>query len=54
MRTFLRFQMRKARSLAISGKNLKEIPDSVFMTAQEESVDKIDFSKNKLAAFPDG
>lgn len=54
MRTFLRFQMRKARSLAISGKNLKEIPDSVFMTAQEESVDKIDFSKNKLAAFSDG
>lgn len=49
-----RFQMRKARSLAISGKNLKDIPDSVFMTAQEESVDKIDLSKNKLAKFPDG
>ncbi|KAJ6637501.1 Leucine-rich repeat-containing protein 40 [Pseudolycoriella hygida] len=49
-----RFQMRKARSLTISGKNLKDIPDSVFMTAQEESVDKIDFSKNKLTAFPDG
>lgn len=46
--------MRKARSLGISGKNLKEIPDSVFMTAQEESVDKVDLSKNKLAAFPEG
>lgn len=51
---FLRFQMRKARSLAISGKNLKDLPDSVFMTAQEESVDKVDLSKNKLSAFPDG
>lgn len=46
--------MRKSRSLAISGKNFKEIPDSVLMTAQEESVDKIDLSKNKLAAFPNG
>ncbi|KAG4068641.1 hypothetical protein HA402_002332 [Bradysia odoriphaga] len=49
-----RFQMRKARSLAISGKNLKDIPDSVFLTAQEESIDKVDLSKNKLPAFPDG
>lgn len=46
--------MRKSRSLAISGKSLKEIPDSLFMTAQEESVEKIDLSKNKLASFPDG
>lgn len=46
--------MRKSRSLAIPGKNLKEIPDTLFISAQEASVDKIDFSKNKLTKFPDG
>lgn len=46
--------MRKTQSLTISGKNLAEIPDNIFMTAQEEGVKIIDLSKNKLASLPDG
>lgn len=46
--------MRKTQSLTVSAKNLTEIPDNVFMTAQEEGVKIVDLSKNKLASLPDG
>lgn len=46
--------MRKSQSLVISAKNLTDIPDTVFMTAQEENVKMIDLSRNKLTAIPDG
>lgn len=49
-----RFKMRKMQTLAVIAKNLTEIPDDVFMTAQEEGVKIVDLSKNKLTEIPDG
>ena len=49
-----RFQMSRTRTLSIPMKNLTDIPDSVFMTAQVESVNVIDLSKNKLSTIPEG
>lgn len=46
--------MRKSRTLSAVMKNLTDIPDSVFMMAQEEGVSTVDFSKNKLATVPEG
>lgn len=46
--------MRKMQTLAVVAKNLTEIPDDVFMTAQEEGVKIVDLSKNKLTEIPDG
>lgn len=46
--------MRRMQTLSIVGKNLSEIPDDVFMTAQEENVRIVDLSKNKLTAVPEG
>lgn len=46
--------MRKAQCLSISTKNITEVPDIVFMTAQEEGVKIIDLSKNKLVTIPEG
>lgn len=49
-----RFQVRKSRTLSAVMKNLTDIPDSVFMMAQEEGASTVDFSKNKLATVPEG
>lgn len=46
--------MRKSHTLSVVMKGLTDIPDTVFMEAQEEGVSVIDLSKNKLASVPEG
>lgn len=49
-----RFNMRKSKALNMAGKDLVTVPDDVFMMAQEECVQRIDLSKNRLQEVPDG
>lgn len=46
--------MRKTHTLSVAMKNLTEVPDSLFQTAQEEGVSTVDFSKNKFSSIPEG
>lgn len=46
--------MRKNKTLTLAGRQLTEVPNSVFITAQEESVGTIDLSKNNLKEVPEG
>lgn len=49
-----RFNMRKSKALSLAGKGLSTVADDVFMVAQEECVQRIDLSKNRLQEVPDG
>lgn len=46
--------MRRTRTLSLSMKQLTAVPDEVFLTAQEESVNTVDCSQNKFATLPEG
>lgn len=46
--------MRKTHTLSVVMKGLTDIPDTLFMDAQEEGVNVIDLSKNKLTGVPEG
>lgn len=48
------YQLRKTRSLTLSGKGLTEVPEQLFIDAKEAEISIVDFSKNKLRQLPDG
>lgn len=49
-----KFQMRKTKALALGMKDLTDIPENLFIDAQDSGVTNIDLSKNKLGKIPEG
>lgn len=49
-----KFQMKKTKALALGMKDLVDIPEEVFLDAQDSYVSNVDLSKNKLTRVPDG
>lgn len=53
-RRHCRYQMRKVHTLNLTGRELVEVPDEIFMLAQEEGIPRVDLSKNALLEVPEG